>query len=118
MFRKLTEDVIGKPLWALLGSNCEDPIKKLIENSVQANSSIAENNAIHGDIIDLECVRKNGTTFPARVSLSWTLFDGKQVLTCFIRDITSENKQKSLLSEEKKNSEKLLRNVLPESVVI
>jgi PAS domain S-box-containing protein len=57
--------------------------------------------------------RKNGKQFPVLLSLSVSMFEKKRIISAFCRDLTTDKKQKDLLSLEKKNSEELLLNILP-----
>ncbi|KAF0977991.1 hypothetical protein FDP41_003313 [Naegleria fowleri] len=111
MFGKNMNEVVGLPLWNLFGQEN----KERIQTSFQHMKTDTEN-IVNGETLEIECVRKNGTRFPAKLNISWTTFDGKAVFLCFVKDITTEKKQNSLLAEEKKTSENLLRNILPESV--
>ena len=108
---KQVNEVIGLPMWTLFEKNCQDRIKLILQNLTKTTGSIA-----NGETAELDGLRKNGTLFPARVNIFWTMFDSKPVFTCFIKDVTTEKKQNALLAEEKKRSENLLRNILPESV--
>lgn len=80
-------------------------------------------NSIKDDMMavvrEVDMVRtKDGSKFPARLSLNAGLLNGRMVMTIFIRDITQEHKQRELLEMEKKNSEQLLLNVLPEKIAM
>ncbi|EFC49186.1 predicted protein [Naegleria gruberi] len=112
MFGNQQEDVIGKYIFTLFAPQHHGEIRKSIEgmkHTVSANDS-------KGETFEIECIRKNNTTFPATVNIFVTIFDKKPIITCFIKDITSEKKHNSLLAEEKKNSETLLLNILPGAV--
>ncbi|KAF0971866.1 hypothetical protein FDP41_010089 [Naegleria fowleri] len=111
MFGKNMNEVVGLPLWNLFGQENKERIQTSLQHLKTNTGSIAS-----GETLEIDCVRKNGTRFPAKLNISWTTFDGKAVFVCFIKDITTEKKQNSLLAEEKKTSENLLRNILPESV--
>ncbi|KAG2373994.1 hypothetical protein C9374_011659 [Naegleria lovaniensis] len=111
MFGKNMNEVVGLPLWNLFGQENKERIQTSLNHMKNNTGSI-----VSGETLEIECSRKNGTKFPAKLNISWTTFDGKPVFVCFIKDITTEKKQNSLLAEEKKTSENLLRNILPESV--
>ncbi|KAG2372710.1 hypothetical protein C9374_013611 [Naegleria lovaniensis] len=112
MFGYQSEDVIGKPLVSLFEKNKQDTIRKEIESM---KASVTEHDS-KGETFDVDCIRKNQTLFPCKVTIFVSVFQKKQIVTCFLKDVTSEKKQNSLLAEEKKNSEKLLLNILPEEV--
>ncbi|KAG2388840.1 hypothetical protein C9374_000279 [Naegleria lovaniensis] len=114
MFGKALSDVLGLPLYSLFDPNKEEFLKKVCH---QFKNQVDAMDKKHGDIFELECIRKNQTTFPGMVNLFVTKTGaGTKIISCFVKDITMEKKQNSLLAEEKKNSDMLLRNILPESV--
>ena len=64
----------------------------------------------------IECVRKDGSTLPARISLNIGMLDKHITIAAFIRDVTSEVKAQRLLALEKARSDELLLNILPSHV--
>ncbi|KAG2393812.1 hypothetical protein C9374_003576 [Naegleria lovaniensis] len=114
MFGCKQSDFVGLPLFHLFDASNRDKLNKVIEDIIKATKDTSTD--AQGETIEVECIRKNNTKFPAKVNLFSTLFDNKPVVTCFIKDITSEKKQNALLAEEKKKSENLLRSILPEAV--
>ncbi|EFC35275.1 predicted protein, partial [Naegleria gruberi] len=120
MFGKSISDVIGTHFSKLFSDESNPALEKIIKMIGELKNEEA---AKHGDVIELECVRKNLTKFPAVVTIFVSQISGMKgnssssmVISCIMRDITSERKQNSLLAEEKKNSENLLRNILPDAV--
>ncbi|EFC39675.1 predicted protein [Naegleria gruberi] len=113
MFNCKQSDTLGTSLTSLFDRNNRDELSRLISELIQSTLTTKES---QGETVDLDCLRKNQTKFPAKVNLFSTLFDNKPVITCFIKDVTNDKKQLALLAEEKKKSENLLRSILPESV--
>jgi PAS domain S-box-containing protein len=60
--------------------------------------------------------KKNGSSFPVRISLISTKLDGRNMMVCFCGDITLMNRERDLLAIEKKNNEQLLLEILPAPV--
>ncbi|EFC35924.1 predicted protein [Naegleria gruberi] len=105
-------ETIGRSLYQLFEKNEQSKIKNLIDEML-VNAARGDSK---GDSIELECIRKNQTSFPSRVNIFATLHNSQSIVTCFIKDITTEKKHNSLLTEEKKHSEELLLNILPSAV--
>ena len=98
-------DVVGLNVLTLFSEPYHGPISKVMNHLI--DKSITK-----GESHEVECVRKNQSYFPARVNI----FASHAKIIFIIRDITAEKKQNILLEEEKKKSESLLRNILPEEV--
>ncbi|KAG2378379.1 hypothetical protein C9374_008522 [Naegleria lovaniensis] len=114
MFGKNITDALGLKFFTLFDQSSEAYLKKVTDHC-KANVDIPDEK--HGEVIELECIRKNQTKFPGLINLSVTRNgEGSIVITCFVKDISMEKKQNSLLAEEKQNSDKLLRNILPDAV--
>lgn len=109
-------DVVGMSMYILFDSSH----KALIETTIEQLKQTAfkyQNSETCGEILEVDCLRRNSTKFHAKLNVFVVIFEkGAPVITCFIKDITSEKKQNALLAEEKAKSEHLLRNILPESV--
>ncbi|EFC37349.1 predicted protein [Naegleria gruberi] len=105
------DEVLGRPFWILFDTKYHDEIKSVMSLMIKGNHL---NHA--GETKEVEGLRKNGTKFPAIITISGTTYDSKVIYICFIKDISSEKKQNALLAEEKKNSENLLKNILPSAV--
>ncbi|KAF0977737.1 hypothetical protein FDP41_003059 [Naegleria fowleri] len=116
MFGKSLSDVIGLPFYSLFDPNKAEFLKKVCQQFKNQSDAVDKK---HGDSFELECIRKNMSTFPSMVNLFVTKTGtGTKIISCFVKDIAMEKKQNSLLAEEKKNSDMLLRNILPESVAM
>jgi len=113
MFGNQQSDVLGLSLLALFDFHSEIEKKNFAE-IINPSGMLVETN----EYLEIECKRKNGTKFPAKLNLCTTYGGNKEekIITCFLKDITSEKKQNILLEEEKKKSENLLLNIFPESV--
>lgn len=68
------------------------------------------------EYIEMEALRKNGSTLSVGVSISVYTHEKKNLITVLLRDITSEKKHKLLLEEERAKSDQLLLNILPERI--
>ncbi|KAG2378058.1 hypothetical protein C9374_008680 [Naegleria lovaniensis] len=101
-----SSDVVGLSVYTLFSESSHATIKKILAILTDRSKTSK------GESVEVECLRKNNTTFPARANM----FASKSTLVFVIRDITAEKKQNSLLEEEKKKSDSLLRNILPEAV--
>ncbi|EFC43302.1 predicted protein [Naegleria gruberi] len=112
MFGYNQTETVGRPLFDLFDSLSQQSIRKMVSDMLQGASEAQSK----GDALDAECVRKNQTTFPARANIFLTKHDNKPIITIFIKDITSEKKHLALIAEEKKHSEELLLNILPDAV--
>ena len=114
LFGKTPADVVGLLIYTLFDPSHETQLRKAVAEYQRA---LRETESKHSDLFELECVRKNQTKFPANVNLFVTRNGtGAVLISCFIKDITPEKKQHTLLEEEKRNSDNLLRNILPDAV--
>lgn len=121
MFGSKPVDVLGAPFVKLVDSSFEEKVTKTIESiysSAVKSEKTGETSSSLTDTLDnIICTRINATKFPSRICIFTTKFTDKGLMIVLtVRDITSENKQQALLAEEKKNSENLLKNILPEAV--
>ncbi|KAG2370927.1 hypothetical protein C9374_013727 [Naegleria lovaniensis] len=107
-------DVFGLSIYTLFDESSHVKLKKVID-SVLISSQTNNNNAA-GESLELDCIRKNQTKFPAKINVFASNMGNETVVVCFIKDITPEKKQNMLLEEEKKKSDSLLLNILPEAV--
>ncbi|KAG2382710.1 hypothetical protein C9374_005290 [Naegleria lovaniensis] len=112
MFGYNQTESVGRPLYQLFDKNEQSKVKSLVEE-MMIHAARGESK---GESMEVECMRKNQTTFPSRLNLFVTLHNSQPIVTCFIKDITSEKKHNSLLAQEKKHSEELLLNILPSAV--
>ncbi|EFC50877.1 predicted protein [Naegleria gruberi] len=86
-------------------------LKLLLDVMFSAKQSI-------GEYVELEALRKNGSTVAVGVSLSVYMYENKNLVTILLRDITFEKKFKILLEEERRKSDSLLLNILPERIAV
>ncbi|KAG2379476.1 hypothetical protein C9374_006593 [Naegleria lovaniensis] len=115
-------DVLGLPFLKLVDPSSEEKVKKTID-SIYASAIKSEksgdpsSSALNETLDNIQCIRVNQTKFPSTLSIFSTKFvDKGVVIVIVIRDITFELKQQLLLAEEKKTSENLLKNILPDAV--
>ncbi|EFC40898.1 predicted protein [Naegleria gruberi] len=106
-------DVVGTPFINIFDTKDHEHIKKIIQTM---KDSMKLSNHKNGEVAEVDCVRKNGTQFPAMVNMFIVIFDNSPNLVCFLKDVTSEKKHNAIIAEEKAKSDRLLRNILPESV--
>lgn len=119
MFGYKATDVIGSSLLILFDKESKDKLETAL---VRLRNS-TENT---GETFELVCVRKNERKFFARVSISISILQSskdkssstskRSIISCFIKDITTEIKHNNLINQEKMKSEALLLNILPEPV--
>ncbi|KAG2385646.1 hypothetical protein C9374_003461 [Naegleria lovaniensis] len=116
MFGLSSVDILGNSIYSLFSpGECQTQVKKVV-GSLFEQSKRSSDGSAH-ELFEAECVRRNNSKFPARLTLFTTHFSEKRtVIVMTIKDMTSEKKQQTLLNEEKKNSENLLKNILPEAV--
>ncbi|KAF0973786.1 hypothetical protein FDP41_007173 [Naegleria fowleri] len=119
IFNKAAENMFGYHQSELLGA----PLSLLFSNSEQQKIektifSITSSQNAYVETFEMSPVRKNKTSFSASVSISVSVFNKKSLIACFVKDVTTEKKQASLICEEKKKSEELLLNILPLPVAI
>ncbi|KAG2383018.1 hypothetical protein C9374_004985 [Naegleria lovaniensis] len=111
---KAPAEVVGLKVFTLFDPSHENSLKDIINNH---KKYLLGHDSKRGEVLELDCVRKNMSRFPVKANIFVTRdADMNAVIVCFIKDITSERKQHILLQEEKKNSENLLRNILPDIV--
>ncbi|EFC42124.1 predicted protein [Naegleria gruberi] len=121
MFGSKPADILGATFFKLVENSYLDKMKKtmssLCEAAKKASEATTSEQSKLTDTIEVDCFRMNQTKFPAKLSFFTSNITGKGIMiVCTIKDITSEKKQNALLAEEKKNSENLLKNILPEGV--
>ena len=111
MFGMNPSDVLGEPLTKLF-----DPLDVNSQKIAEVINQMVNSTQPFGEIMEVACLRKNQTKFPGKINLFVSIFNKKPIISCFIKDFTPEKKQNMLLAEEKKKSETLLLNIMPESV--
>ena len=110
MFGYRSDEVIGTALYELFSQETRIKVASFISNSLNASSN-------KGETISVQGMRKNKSTFPALLNISVCILgENKNILSCFIKDVTLEKEKDLELAEEKKKSESLLLNILPEKV--
>ena len=119
LFGSKSSDFLGAQFYKLFEEKCLEMVKKAFCSIMDAAKKASENaeNRSMVETLEVDCLRLNQTKFPSKISFfSMNMSEKGLIIVCTIKDITSETKQKSLLEEEKKNSENLLKNILPEGV--
>ncbi|KAL9658602.1 hypothetical protein ABK040_006139 [Willaertia magna] len=104
-----SEEVVNSSALLLFADESRDKLMEIISDMATSATS-------YGKTLEVEARRKNGTYFPARISLSVSWFGKNSFVSAFFKDITSERKHYTLIEEEKKKSDALLLNILPEQV--
>ena len=105
------EELVGTSMMSLFGESSQERVKNVLTSMSSATGS-------YGESFEVEAKRKNATFFPAHVSMSVSLFEKTNLVSVFIKDITSEKKHNTLIEEERKKSDTLLLNILPEQVAM
>ncbi|KAG2393526.1 hypothetical protein C9374_007057 [Naegleria lovaniensis] len=129
MFGLKLIDILGRPMYELFDPACRDSVKKKVERLFATHKHESSHNLkeIEEDevftnqlveTIELDCIRKNQTKFPAKINIYVVKLDSKDAcsIVATFKDITSEKKQTALLNEEKQKSDNLLKNILPTTV--
>ncbi|EFC43412.1 adenylate/guanylate cyclase [Naegleria gruberi] len=142
MFGMKPIDVLGTSISQLVESTQQDELNKCIkyifkksgkdsdkkdedqdDEDVQLKQVKRESEEGNGkcEIVELDCIRRNQTKFPCKITLFTVKIQGERgsmrnILIVTMKDLTSEKKQNALLSEEKQKSDNLLKNILPTSV--
>ncbi|EFC37956.1 predicted protein [Naegleria gruberi] len=118
MFGSKSIDILGTSMFDLFDIPCRDVAKRTVAHLVnQCKEQRSDEENANVEILDIEFLRKNQTKFPAKVTIYAVQFAGKttNILVTF-KDVTSEKKSNMLLSDEKKKSDNLLKNILPNQV--
>ena len=105
MFSYKRADVTGLKLGTLFTEKDASVIQHFSSNMRRSTQS--------SESFEGTAMRRNGTTFPAKISLSMSYFMKKPLVACFVKDYSMEKKQNALITEEKQKSEDLLLNILP-----
>lgn len=103
----------------IFGYTSSEMINKNLQNIIPINHIIKHKNDINclkngseekliGKIIELKSLRKDGTEFPAELSLSSWSIDNQKYFTVIIRDLS----EKKLAQEKLKNSEERLSQII------
>ncbi|KAG2386973.1 hypothetical protein C9374_002008 [Naegleria lovaniensis] len=109
MFDYRSEQVIGSPLEKLFDKNSYGVLIPILTKMGSSLNSYGEN-------VELVGMRKNGSTFPVELRISVSNLEGRNIISCFLKDLTSDKEQVKQLDEEKKKSESLLLTIMPEHV--
>ncbi|KAL9658648.1 hypothetical protein ABK040_006184 [Willaertia magna] len=112
IFGHRNDEVIGTPFTSLFSGQSRSILQSTLNTFSKSTSNTAQTLEVIG-------IRKNKANFPARVSLSVSVIgDGNFILACFIEDTTAEKQHELELADEKKKSEALLLNILPENIAL
>ena len=94
LFGYSTQEILNKPLNALVPRRFKNAHKKGIERAVSGKPS-----KIMGTAVELEGLRKDGTEFPIELSLSTRETEDETYFTAIIRDITKRKKTEEQLQK-------------------
>ncbi|EFC36266.1 predicted protein [Naegleria gruberi] len=109
LFGFRSDQMIGFPLVKLFDKSSEASLQPIITQMSMASSGYSET-------LELVGVRKNLATVSVEMRICVSVTDSRNVITCFIRDLTEIKMQVKELAEQKKKSEALLMNIMPYSV--
>lgn len=94
IFGFTAEEVVGRPMTQLLEPAYAEEVSAAI-----AVDDMTVLNALH----DIEGRRKDGSLFPAEISMSESLLEGRRVFTAIMRDITERRQTEEALQTAYKN---------------
>ena len=105
MFKISAQDVIGKPLDQLI----PDRFRSIHQYHVEDYSQNSNFNRIMGDWRTIKALRSTGEEFPVLVSIGKSYFQGGEIITAVLRDMSeeAETQQKliDLATEHRKQAE-------------
>ena len=81
------DEIIGKPLFAIMPAKSQEAFKKAFERAVSTGESTWV-----GKVTEIVGVRKDGSKFPAEMSLTVWEHKGETLFTAIVRDITSRKR--------------------------
>eukprot|EP00762_Andalucia_godoyi_P005033 ANDGO_01376.mRNA.1 Adenylate cyclase len=116
MFQYTAEDVLGKDVRMMFEDIDGKKIDDYITEVVKISNTRRDNSAAQGRVFDLTGHRKDSSSFPVRLSVSWGAVGERRMFAGFLRDLSIEKKHEELLIKEKKRSEQLLTNIMPKHV--
>ncbi|KAG2374465.1 hypothetical protein C9374_010749 [Naegleria lovaniensis] len=114
-------EILGTSMYDIFDSTVREDVRKAIEKLLtkfkQESSSEANINQFV-ETMEISCIRRNHTQFPAKINFYIVKLSGRHScsIVATLRDITLEKKQTMLLNEEKQKSDNLLKNILPTKV--
>src|SRR5207248_1002150 len=96
MFGFSAEDVVGRPLTVLMPESLREPHERGLRRFLSSGEA-----RVIGRTVELEGLRRNGTTCPIELSLStWTTSDGSRYFTGIIRDVTERRRAQEKLAHQ------------------
>lgn len=100
MFGYLEEEIVGQHMEVLVPQNIRSEHVKLRDEFIAQ-----PNHRAMGAGRDLEGVRKDGSTFPLEVSLSYIEHDDDRIIVAFITDISIRKKNERVLNDQRRQLE-------------
>ena len=112
MFGYTEDEAIGMPLERLMPERYRAP-----HHAAQARVNAGGQSRLTGKVVELEALRRDGTTFPIELSLGRSDLDGRPLHTAVIRDITDRKTADEALRRSEE-SYRLLVERSPEAVLM
>jgi len=109
LFGYRLDEVIGNTLPTLFSNESGIQLQSVLSVMGSSTKNFGENLLLQGK-------RKNKTFFPCQLRISVSVIDEKNIISCFMTDITSDHEHDKILQSEKKKSEQLLLSIFPESI--
>eukprot|EP01028_Stygiella_incarcerata_P012377 TRINITY_DN755_c0_g3_i2.p1 TRINITY_DN755_c0_g3~~TRINITY_DN755_c0_g3_i2.p1 ORF type:complete len:1003 (-),score=245.08 TRINITY_DN755_c0_g3_i2:982-3990(-) len=109
MFQYLPQEVLGTDVSMLFTPDSVIDLETHLVSDTRSKKKIRAE-------FEAECLRKDGSTFSARIGLTSDIVSGTRLYTLYVQDITQEKAHERLLVTERDLSEKLLENILPKPI--
>jgi diguanylate cyclase (GGDEF)-like protein/PAS domain S-box-containing protein len=122
MFNKAAEetfgyasaDVLGQPLTMLLPARYQERHRSLVDAFRQETTT---DRRMNRDRPELVGVRRDGTEFPAEITISKLDVDGQVLLTAIVRDVTARREAAEALQRSRQELANVLRGATETSIV-
>lgn len=111
IFGYKSEEAIGQLLTLIIPGHLHQRHDEGMERMNQGREP-----RVIGKVLELTAVRKGGEEFPIELTLGSWDNDGKRYYSGIIRDITDKKRAEEVILNEKKKSDELLLNILPQKV--
>jgi PAS domain S-box-containing protein len=109
MFQYLSPEVMGQHVSIFFTENTFPEIQKNLITDPKSKQKVRNE-------IEVFCIRKDESEFPARVGITSDIVEGTRLYTLYVQDITKEKAHERLIVSERDLSERLLENILPKSI--
>jgi len=114
IFQYSSEDVLGKDVAIIMPEPYKSEHQAYVVNYIRTGVSKIIGTAGRKTL----AMRKDGSVFPVELSVSAMIIDTKHFFTGIVRDVSEKQYLEDQLIREKRLSEQLLSNVLPQTVAV